>query len=129
MGKVLFQIALFAGGLLLIAFFVKWYTAFCYRLIVTRKDDVLEGVLSTREVPRAWRRKSMERIALARCNPLGRIMERLLVRAYARRVKKLIPFVSANRRANAEQKRADIDTIKDIRREWRACRTLEELVG
>ena len=129
MGSILLQIGLFAAGLLLIAYFVKWYTALCYRLIVTKKDEALEIVLSTREVPNAWRRRFIEKFALSKRNPLRRITQRLLICAYMWRVKRLQTFIKSNRRLNADQRQADIETLKDIQSEWRACRTLEELIS
>lgn len=128
MSSVLFLLCIFLAGLMLIALFVKWYTALCYRLIVTNKDDALGIILSTREVPRVWRYPTLEKVARAPHNPFGRWMQRVVIWRYARRIRGLISLTKANRRMSEEQKQADVATLEEVAKEWSACRILEELL-
>ena len=128
MGSILLMLAVMVAGLFGISMFVKWYTDFCYRAIVTNKDDVLERVLDTRDVPQRWRIKWAEGLSRALPQPIGPALGKLLIRRYARRIDSLTAFVKANRRAPSDQKSADAETLKEIQQEWLACDSLSELL-
>jgi hypothetical protein len=116
------------AGLMAIALFVRWYTAFCYRMIVHDKSDVLDGLLLTGEVPTRWRRRRLEKLALGTRGCLGRLMKRCLMRSYARRMKGLISFVHGNRRISPAEAKEIARELRETAQDWLKCEDLNELV-
>lgn len=123
--KILGLLLLMLIGLVLIIVFVKWYSQFCYRLIVLRPSEILDQLLLTGCVPDSWRIRWLERIAL---KSKGGLLRRLLVRHYARKMPRMISFARANRRVSPDETRAIAKELRDIADGWRKS-TLEELTG
>lgn len=125
MEGVLVSLLMLVVGLGFIALFVKWYTAFCYRKIVSDKSEVLEQLLLTGAVPEAWRHPGLERFGQTHCPAL----ERLLIRRYARRLNGVMALVKGNAHMGAEKKREGLEALREIQGEWLKCKTLHSLVG
>lgn len=126
---MLLLILILLAGLMAIALFVRWYTALCYRLIVRDRSEVLDEILLTGEVPVHWRRRGLERLALATRGALGRFLQRKLMRAYARRMKGMVSFVQGNRRVSPEEADEIARELRETAEDWLKCRDLDELVN
>lgn len=128
MARVLILILIMLAGLMAIALFVRWYTAFCYKLIVRDQSAVLDEILSTGEVPVHWRKLRLEKLALRLRGRTGRILQRLLMRGYAHRMKTMISFVRGNRRITPEEAADVARELRETAEDWLKCENLRELI-
>ena len=127
--RMLLLVLILLAGLMAIALFVRWYTALCYRLIVRDRSEVLDEILLTGEVPSHWRRRRLERIALGTRGPFGCLLQRRLMRAYARRMKGLVSFAQGNRRVSPEEANEIARELQETAEDWLKCRDLNELIN
>jgi hypothetical protein len=127
--RVLILILIMLAGLMAIALFVRWYTAFCYKMIVNDQSAVLDEILLTGEVPAHWRKPRLEKLALRLNGRAGRFMQRLLMRGYARRMKGMISFARGNRRISPEEAANIARELRETADDWLKCESLEELIG
>ena len=126
--QVMFLICVMLAGLAVISVFVRWYTAFCYRVLVTGKSDAVDYILKTREVPAAWRRLKLENLARKLPGKSGMIAQRALIRHYARKARRLSGFVRGNRRISPDETRMAAREIQAIADEWAQCEKIDELM-
>ncbi len=129
MEGLLLSLGILIISLALIALFVKWYTALCYRMIVYDQSEVISVLLDTGEVPDRWRKRLLERFAHSTNKRIGQLVERFLIRYYARRINGVIAMVKGNKRANAQQKAEDVLVLKQLKAEWESQTSLANLIG
>ena len=127
--KIINLMLLLFIGIVLIVAFVQWYSKLCYRLIVNRPSEILDRLLLTGEVPKEWRRRRLEKIALGMKGAFGRRLRRWLMKRYARRMKGMISFVRGNHRISPEETRAVAKELQEIAEGWLKCADLGELIG
>lgn len=116
-------------GLMAIALFVRWYTAFCYRLIVFRDSRALDELLRTGEVPAPWRMRKLEQIAIKLRGTPGRLLRRRIMRRYAGRMRGMIRFVQGNRGILPEEGQMIARELRETADAWLKCSDLDELIG
>lgn len=127
MVRILLLVLSMLVGLLAISVFVRWYTAFCYRLLVGRWSEVLDDILLTGEIPNAWRRRRLVRLALRSKGAFSDILQKWILRSYLRRLSKLMTHVRHNRRLSREETEGVLEELKEVQQDWLAITSIREL--
>ena len=73
--------------------------------------------------------RRLERVALRTKGPVGRMMQRFLMRRYARRMKGMIRLARGNRRISPEEAREIARELRETAQAWLACSCLSELIA
>lgn len=129
MGNVLVAVLFFIAAILFLAWFVKIYTAYCYKKLVTDRYELVNSLMETGEVPYKWRIRWLERIALmGGRNRMAEAVGCLLIRWYIKRLKGVISFVLGSNVFSDTDKLTYKDILESVRLNWEKYKGLDDLI-
>lgn len=105
--------------LALLALFTKHYAAFCYKLLVKDKLEMINSIITTEEVPLKWRLKILENIVQK--HPvllLSNLITTFLKQWYILRLNRLLIYIKRSSLIKGQDKQEYISAFKEIEMDW-----------
>ena len=105
--------------LALIALFTKHYAAFCYKLMVSDKLEIINSIMTTEEVPLKWRLKILENIVQK--HPVlifSNLITAFLKQWYILRLNRMLIYIKRSSLIKGQDKQEYISAFKEIEIDW-----------
>lgn len=104
--------------LVTLSFFLNWYAHFWYKTLVADQMELINAIVLTEEVPKAWRVPVLDPAARRGETPFWRKVRALLYLGYVRRLDRLIHSLQTSSYLSKDEKAEFIEAFAQIRTDW-----------
>lgn len=118
MGGIIIACLVMFGCIALLALFTKAYAAFCYKVLVSDKLEIINSLMDTSEVPRKWRLRALERASAKNPAKGAALLAALLKRWYIFRLKRMMSYIKRSSLINKQDKQDFLLALREIQAEW-----------
>ncbi len=118
MGGVLIACLIMFVFIGLFALFTRAYAAFCYKVLVSDKLEVINHLMDTSEVPRRWRLGLLEQASRKRPSRFADLISAFLRRWYVFRLRSIMRYVKRSSLVKSQDKSDFLLALDEIQAEW-----------